>query len=64
MTITFEERNTQERLLYETFKGIKYRNFNERSGMEADFLTQFTDVAIRMIIDQMIDNGVRVCYKF
>jgi hypothetical protein len=64
MTITFEERNTQERLLYEAFKGIKYRNFNERSGMEADFLTQFTDVAIRMIINQMIDNGVRVCYKF
>ena len=64
MKLTFEERNTQERLLYEAFKGIKYRNFNEHSGMEADFLTQFTDVAIRMIIDQMIDNGVRVCYKF
>lgn len=64
MKITFEERNTQERLLYEAFKGIKYRNFNEYSGMEADFLTQFTDVAIRMIINQMIDNGVRVCYQF
>lgn len=62
--MTFEERNTQERLLYEAFKGIKYRNFNENSGTESDFLTQFTDVAIRMIIDQMIDNGVRVCYRF
>lgn len=64
MKLTFEERNTEERRLYEAFKGIKYRNFDEHSGMEAEFLSQFTDVAIRMIIDQMIDNGVRVCYKF
>lgn len=62
--MTFEERNKQERLLYEAFKGIKYRNFNEQYGLEADFLTQFSDVAIRMIINQMIDNGVRVCYQF
>ena len=62
--LTFEERNTQERLLYEAFKDIKYRNFDEQYGLEADFLTQFTDVAIRMIINQMIDNGVRVCYQF
>ena len=64
MKLTFEERNTEERRLYEVFKGIKYRNFDEHSGMEAEFLNQFTDVAIRMIIDQMIDNGVRVCYEF
>lgn len=64
MTLTFEERNTQERLLYEAFKDIKYRNFDQYSGMEARFLDQFTDVAIRMIIDKMIDNGVRVCYQF
>ena len=43
MKLTFEERNTQERLLYEAFKGIKYRNFDPYSGMEAEFLNQFTD---------------------
>ena len=58
--MTFEERNKQEKLLYETFKGIKYRNYDEQHGLEADFLTQFTDVAIHMIISQMIDTGVRV----
>lgn len=62
--MTFEERNKQERLLYEAFKGIKYRNYDEQQGLEADFLTQFTDTAIRMIINQMLDNGVRVCYQF
>lgn len=61
--MTFEERNEQERLLYEAFKGIKYRNYNEQQGLEADFLTQFTDTAIHMIISQMISNGVRVCKK-
>lgn len=58
--MTFEERNEQERLLYEAFKGIKYRNFDEQQGLEATFLTQFTDIAIHMIISQMITNGVRV----
>lgn len=58
--MTFEERNTQERLLYEAFKGIKYKNFDEQQGLEATFLTQFTDIAIHMIISQMITNGVRV----
>ena len=58
--MTFEERNEQERLLYEAFKGIKYRNFDEQRGLEADFLTQFTDTAMHMIINQMINNGVRV----
>lgn len=58
--MTFEERNEQERLLYEAFKGIKYRNYNEQQGLEADFLTQFTDTAIHMIISQMISKGVRV----
>lgn len=62
--MTFEERNEQERLLYEAFKGIKYRNYDEQQGLEAEFLTQFTDTAIRMIINQMLDNGVRVCYNF
>lgn len=57
--MTFEERNKQERLLYEAFKGIKYRNYNEQQGLEAEFLTQFTDTAIHMIINQMIDKGVR-----
>ena len=58
--MTFEERNKQEKLLYETFKGIKYRNYDAQHGLEADFLTQFTDVAMHMIISQMIDKGVRV----
>lgn len=58
--MTFEERNEQERLLYEAFKGIKYRNYNEQYGLEAIFLDQFTDVAIHMIISQMITKGVRV----
>ena len=58
--MTFLERNEQERLLYEAFKGIKYRNYNEQCGLEADFLTQFTDTAIHMIISQMISKGVRV----
>jgi hypothetical protein len=62
--MTFEERNKQERLLYEAFKGIKYRNYDEQQGLEAEFLTQFTDTAIRMIINQMLDNGIRVCYQF
>jgi hypothetical protein len=62
--MTFEERNEQERLLYEAFKGIKYRNHNEQQGLEAEFLNQFTDTAIHMIINQMLDNGVRVCYNF
>lgn len=62
--MTFEERNEQERLLYEAFKGIKYRNYDEQQGLEAEFLTQFTDTAIRMIINQMLDNGIRVCYQF
>lgn len=62
--MTFEERNKQERLLYEAFKGIKYRNYDEQQGLEAEFLTQFTDNAIRMIINQMLDNGIRVCYQF
>lgn len=62
--MTFEERNKQERLLYEAFKGIKYRNYDEQQGLEAEFLAQFTDTAIRMIINQMLDNGIRVCYKF
>ncbi len=62
--MTFEERNKQELLLYEAFKGIKYRNYDEQQGLEAEFLSQFTDTAIRMIINQMIDNGVRVCYNF
>lgn len=58
--MTFEERNKQELLLYEAFKGIKYRNYDEQQGLEAEFLTQFTDTAIRMIINQMLDKGVRV----
>lgn len=58
--MTFAERNEQERLLYEAFKGIKYRNYNEQHGLEAIFLDQFTDVAIHMIISQMISKGVRV----
>lgn len=58
--MTFLERNEQERLLYEAFKGIKYRNYNEQHGLEATFLDQFTDVAIHMIINQMIAKGVRV----
>ena len=62
--MTFEKRNEQERLLYEAFKGIKYRNYDEQQGLEAEFLTQFTDTAIRMIVNQMLDNGVRVCYNF
>ena len=62
--MTFEERNKQERLLYEAFKGIKYRNYDEQQGLEAEFLTQFTDTAIHMIISQMLDNGIRVCYNF
>ena len=61
--MTFEERNKQERLLYEAFKGIKYRNYDEQHGLEAEFLTQFTDTAIHMIINQMIANGIRVCNK-
>ena len=40
--MTFEERNEQERLLYEAFKGIKYRNYDEQHGLEAKFLDQFT----------------------
>lgn len=59
--MTFEERNRQEKLLYEAFKGIKYRNYNYQQGLEAEFLNQFTDTAIYMIINQMLDNGVRVC---
>lgn len=58
--MTFSERNEQERLLYETFKGIKYRNYDEQQGLEAEFLSQFTDTAIHMIISQMITKGVRV----
>lgn len=58
--MTFAERNEQEKLLYEAFKGIKYRNYDEQQGLEAEFLTQFTDTAIHMIISQMIDNGVMV----
>lgn len=58
--MTFAERNEQERLLYKVFKGIKYRNYDEQQGLEADFLTQFTDTAIHMIISQMITKGVRV----
>ena len=58
--MTFTERNEQERLLYEAFKGIKYRNYNEQHGLEANFLDQFTDTAIHMIISQMISKGVRV----
>lgn len=58
--MTFLERNEQERLLYEAFKGIKYRNYNEQHGLEANFLDQFTDLAIHMIISQMITKGVRV----
>lgn len=61
--MTFAERNEQERLLYEAFKGIKYRNYDEQQGLEADFLTQFTDTAIHMIISQMITKGVRACDK-
>ena len=60
--MTFEERNKQELLLYQAFKGIRYRNYNEQHGLEAEFLTQFTDTAIHMIISQMISKGVRV-YK-
>ena len=62
--MTFEERNKEELALYEAFKGIKYRNYDEQQGLEAEFLTQFTDTAIRMIINQMLDNGVSVCYQF
>ena len=58
--MTFSERNEQERLLYEAFKGIKYRNYDEQRGLEAEFLSQFTDTAIHMIISQMITKGVRV----
>ena len=58
--MTFEERNEQERLLYEAFKGIKYRNYDEQQGLEAEFLTQFTDTAIHMIISQMLDKGIRI----
>lgn len=58
--MTFEERNKQERLLYEAFKGIKYKNYDEQQGLEVDFLTQFTETAIHMIISQMITKGVRV----
>lgn len=58
--MTFAERNEQERLLYEAFKGIKYRNYSKQQGLEAEFLNQFTDVAIHMIINQMLDKGVRV----
>lgn len=58
--MTFSERNEQERLLYEAFKGIKYRNYDEQQGLEAEFLSQFTDTAIHMIISQMITKGVRV----
>ena len=58
--MTFAERNEQEKLLYEAFKGIKYRNYDEQRGLEAEFLTQFTDTAIHMIISQMITNGVGV----
>ena len=58
--MTFEERNKQEKRLYEAFKGIKYRNYDEQRGLEADFLSQFTDTAIHMIISQMISKGVRV----
>ena len=59
--MTFEERNEQERLLYEAFKGIKYRNYDVQQGLEAEFLNQFTDTTIHMIITQMLDNNVRVC---
>ena len=58
--MTFEERNEQEKLLYEAFKGIKYRNYDEQRGLEAKFVDQFTDTAIHMIISQMISKGVRV----
>lgn len=58
--MTFEERNRQELLLYKAFKGIKYRNHDEQQGLEAEFLNQFTDTAIHMIISQMISKGVRV----
>jgi hypothetical protein len=59
--MTFAERNEQERLLYEVFERIKYRNYNEQQGLEARFINQFTDTAIHMIITQMLDNDVRVC---
>lgn len=58
--MTFSERNEQERLLYEAFKGIKYRNYDEQKGLEAEFLSQFTDTAIHMIISQMISKGVKI----
>lgn len=58
--MTFLERNEQEKLLYEAFKGIKYRNYDEQQGLEADFLTQFTDTAIHMIISQMISKGIKI----
>lgn len=61
--MTFEERNEQERLLHDVFKEIKYRSFDEQVGLEANFLDQFTDTAIHMIISQMINKGVRVCNK-
>lgn len=59
--MTFAERNEQERLLYEVFERIKYRNYDEQQGLEARFINQFTDTAIHMIITQMLDNDVRVC---
>lgn len=59
--MTFIERNEQERLLYEVFQRIKYRNYDEQQGLEAMFINQFTDTAIHMIITQMLDNDVRVC---
>ena len=58
--MTFEEKKEQEILLYEAFKGIKYKNFEAQQGLTADFLSQFTDTAIQMIIGQMISKGVRV----
>ena len=58
--MTFEERNEQERLLYDVFERIKYRNYDEQQGLEARFINQFTDTAIHMIINQMIAKGVRV----
>lgn len=59
--MTFAERNQQERLLYDVFERIKYRNYDEQQGLEARFINQFTDTAIHMIITQMLDNDVRVC---
>ena len=59
--MTFLERNEQERLLYDVFQRIKYRNYDEQQDLEAMFINQFTDTAIHMIITQMLDNDVRVC---